>query len=293
MSKFYHGIIVLWVCICDIFKAWKLIYFHGQKREYEIIQTAHRLEKGLTYEHPKEKWGWEKAVRLSKCLSKVSKSSFASITGSSVLAAYLRNKIETGDKEEKQKAEKMLERGCYAINQERGGVFEVSKEGVLLNEAEIETCERMFKTRHSARDFADGLVSSEVIAKAVKLALLSPSACNRQPTHVYVSEIGGAQSIYLTGDIRAFGVTEFYDWMVSTSIFAGYLQLALHLYGIGSCIIRKQLYGNKLKEIYRRLNIPQEEKIIIELKIGYYKESFRAAVSNRMNADDIIRYEKV
>ena len=87
-------------------------------------------------------------------------------------------------------------------------------------------------------------------------------------------------------------MSDFNDWFVSPSIFAGYLSLSLHLYGIGSCIYRKQLYGHRPynEEMRKKCNIPSDEMIVLELQIGYYKNEFKVAVSNRHNADDITKY---
>ena len=41
----------------------------GQSEIYEIMQLAHRLEKGLINQNPKPMWGWEKAERLCVLLS--------------------------------------------------------------------------------------------------------------------------------------------------------------------------------------------------------------------------------
>ena len=98
--------------------------------------------------------------------------------------------------------------------------------------------------------------------------------------------------LIITGDIRAFTTGELLDWIVSPSIFVGYLTLALHSLGVGSCVIRKDLvkqsqYNDTLKEV---AGIGESERIILEMFIGYYKDAFVAPVSNRANANDIIRF---
>ena len=107
-----------------------------------------------------------------------------------------------------------------------------------------EAVEQLFNTRHSCRDYEERLVSKDDINAAIQLALKCPSACNRQMTNCYVYQSKELQTIILTSNIQAYELGEFNDWFVSPSIFAGYLSLSLHLYGIGSCVYRKQLYGH-------------------------------------------------
>lgn len=156
----------------------------------------------------------------------------------------------------------------------------------------MSACEKLFNTRHSVRDFTNEKVKKEDLVAAIQLALRAPSACNRQPTRIYVYQDGEQQSLFLTSNVMAFSASEFHDWIVSTSIFAGYLSLTLHLLGIGSCIFRKPLFGTPsfMKDIKRKCTIPNNEKIILEMKVGYYKDIFNVAVSNRRNALDIISF---
>lgn len=288
LSKWYNDTKNLILCISEVIRCWSMLFSKGQKSEYEILQTAHRLEKGLTNEHQKSRWGWEKAYRLAELIKKEPEGSFAKITGSSVLMAYLQNKNNSLDEKDRLNATKLYESFHEELfNRKYGGVYKTYIKDVCFNDAERIICERLFQTRHSARDFSRKMVKKEDLEKAIQLALRAPSACNRQPTKVYVFQEGSEQSLFLTCDIRAFCIDEFYDWIVSTSIFAGFLSLTLHLYGIGVCITRKSLYTN-LKQLKLKLGVPKDEKIIIELKFGYYKDGFLTAVSNRLDASKII-----
>lgn len=285
-SKWYKNFKVLMLSISELVKNWYLLNAKGQKTEYEILQTAHRLEKGLTNDNPKTFWGWGKALRLAFLL-KDCDNTFASATGSAVLHAYLEIKKRSQDGQERQKAMSLEKKFSLQQSDKNGGVIEVRKECVLFDDAEIKVCERLFYSRHSVRDFIKADVKKEDIYAAIQLAQRAPSACNRQSTKVYVLQENDMQSIILTCDVQAFCVGEFNDWIVSTSIYAGYLSLALHLYGIGSCIIRKPLYM-KLNSLRAKLGIPNNEKIVIELRFGYYKDAFKVAVSNRMSPVDVI-----
>ena len=270
-------------------KAYRLVQ-KGQHPKFEILQTAHRLEKGLLTENPKPLWGWEKAERIASLL-KVNDDEFSNRTGRGVLKAYIESKRQSDNIKERERAMKFLEK-YPEIEQEdtSGGALLLKRDDITIKDKEA--VERLFNTRHSCRDYEERLVSKDDINAAISLALKCPSACNRQVTNCYVYQSKELQTIILTANIRAYETSEFNDWFVSPSIFAGYLSLSLHLYGIGSCVYRKQLYGHHRynEEMKKKCNIPDDEMIVLELRFGYYKDEFKVAVSNRHNADDITKY---
>lgn len=259
----------------------------GQLPRYEILQLSHRLEKGMLNKSPKPMWGWEKARRLAVLLQ-TNKDSFSTETGKGVLGAFINYKLKYSNSEEGNMAERFIMK--YGSMQKQGGRKAILLPNIIFeNKEEIE---KFFLTRHSVRDYSDKRVAKEDLDAAISLALSCPSACNRQPTKCYVYQSDEQQVILLTVNIRAYDSSEFNDWFVSPSIFAAYLSLTMHLYGIGSCICRKQLYGNHPynSKMRKLCAIPDEEMIIIELKFGYYKENFEVACSNRTTAEDITSY---
>ena len=80
----------------------------GQHPRYEILQLAHRLEKGLLNENPKPMWGWEKAERIATLL-KVNDDEFSKRTGRGVLKAYIEAKKNSENTKERERASKFLE----------------------------------------------------------------------------------------------------------------------------------------------------------------------------------------
>lgn len=292
MKHFYWKLKILLESIKYAIHSWKLTT-KGQLPEFEILQIAHRLEKGLTQSSPKPLWGWEKAKRLAYLLN-LCEDGFAKNTGEAVLASYLNSKKERKDAKELEllTAYESKFGRVNAKNNKLGGASSVSKEELSFDDKEIETIRRLFVTRHSIRAFSEKEVSKNDLMKAIELTMRAPSACNRQTTHLYVFNMDNQQSIILTGNIRAFTPDEFNDWVVSTSIYAGFLTLALHLYGIGSCIMRKQQYGRPSfnEMIRRKCSIPEEEMIVLEIRYGYYKDYNRVAVSNRRSGDEIVTF---
>lgn len=105
LSRLLKNMGILYYCTLDNIRIWLLLVRKGQKREYDILQTAHRLEKGLLNENPKSLWGWDKANMLAMMLKEEDEGSFSAVTGKAVLAAYLENKQNSSEAEEKRRAE--------------------------------------------------------------------------------------------------------------------------------------------------------------------------------------------
>lgn len=281
----------------------------GQGGGDQILQLSHRLEKGMTISRPKSMWGWEKANELAALVeANEGREEFACRVGKGVLFAFIGIKKQTGDPEEIRCAEELeahlAEKGITAENAAAGGFAQICSEDILLSADELAAAEKLFAARHSVRDFAGTEVPRETILRAAQMANRCPSACNRQPYHVYVvdaedragagfrNEFNADKFVLVTGRISAFKLSEMNDWIVSASIFAGYLSLALHAYGVGSCVMRKDLvrdtkYNRKMRDL---CNIPENEQIVLELAIGNYRDDFRAAVSCRTEPDNLIDF---
>lgn len=269
----------------------------GQSEVYEIMQLAHRLEKGLVNQNPKPMWGWEKAERLCFLLS-TNKESISYETGLSVINKYIENKHRIPT--EKKIADKLKNKYNIQDSSTPGGAYILSKPLLSSNDKRI--FENIIKSRHSTRNFDTKDLDMSKVDEAISLALYCPSACNRQPYNIYVvsdekrKHIGvkdeSAASIYVTGVIDAYTMAEMLDWIVSPSIFVGYLTLSLHIQGIGSCIYRKDLVCDTEynKQVKKLCDIPDNEQIILEIRIGNYPERVNVAVSNRFSFKQIIHY---
>lgn len=291
MRKFLGSLKILYYALKYAVSSWNLT-MKGQKPQYEILMLSHKLEKGMLNSTPKPMWGWDKARRLND-LIKGNNDSFINITGKSVLSAYLNQKSQSSDVRDREKA--ALYPNELSFDSKLGGARIINKTDVATSEEEKKLIERFFNSRHSVRDYSDEKVKKEDINAAISLAMRCPSACNRQPTKCYVCQSDDQQTIIITVNVRAFNCSEFNDWFVSPSIFAAYLSLTLHLYGIGCCIYRKQLYGNDPynKKMKTLCAIPNDEMIVLELKFGYYKDNFGIACSNRANCGDITTFVSI
>lgn len=153
-------------------------------------------------------------------------------------------------------------------------------------------------------------VPKDLIVKAIKLAKQCPSACNRQATRLYVvnhkkkkifsewlSGTGGfdeeiKEFILVCAKTSAYMPQEYQQYEVSTGIFVGYLTLALQAYGIGSCVIQRDVLNTKAwRKIANKLNIPYDEQIVCILGCGIQDTSYPVPISHRFDVDEIAKFQ--
>lgn len=280
--------------------------------EAKILRQTHIIEKGMSLPHPREKFGVQKAMELLNFIEEFVecgyniKESAPVMNALGVLRAYLTYHEERGFKPE-EVLKKFEKYSMYLLEKEQYGIVEVNK-------AEMEkkvhgSFPDFFMSRHSVRQFSDRTIDIEDIEKAVKLAMKAPSACNRQSCKAYFykdkdvnKELGNmiAGNTGFDGEVQNYVVvtsdmSAFYDPFernqvyVDGGIFTMALVEALHYYGIASCILQNGEYKErnlKFKQICK--NIPENEKIILFIAIGYYKDDFTYAVSHRKNLGDVL-----
>lgn len=282
--------------------------------EANIIRQLHGIEKGLCLENPRLGFGFTKVQKLfahiESYMALDAQDRFCLYMARDALQAYMdfhKDKNFTnadvekiGQKLEWLKAQLHDRDGLY------GGTLTLKKDEITCSTDQIE---KLFRTRHSIRAFSGEPVSQEEIKKAIALAQLCPSACNRQCARVYFVDkqkymtemntdlqgIGGfADDAYgfllVTGRKSAYNLDERNQYLVSASIFAGYLSLALHTYGIASCVVQRSVSPNVRWEKFKKTNaIAEDEQIVLMLAIGKYKEETRVPISKRFPVDRIYK----
>lgn len=281
-----------------------------------IIKSCHSIEKGLSLKEPRPGFGEQKIENIlsliegyQRCGYDMNHLSIKMAFG--VLKEYMTYQqsvcqINSGLES---KIDKLLQKNCFNTNEKTGGTRHINKiEVTQINKDEFE---RVVFTRHSLRNYSDEEVCVEALKEAVRFALQAPSACNRQPSRVYIIDksqrdtiiqylrgVGGFENsadkyLIVTSDISAYSLEETNQWIVSTGIFVGYLSLALHACGIGACIVQRQLQATKEnKRFAEYFNIPEEEQIICVVCVGKYPEEFNVPVSIRYKVEDIINERK-
>ena len=169
----------------------------------------------------------------------------------------------------------------------------------------------MLKSRHSVRDFSSRKIKDEDIEKCIEMALLTPTACNRQMVHIryienddkknLIKKVGMGFSGFELDNTNIFLIS--FDmnfacfigernqgWFNSGLVSMNFVN-ALHSLGIGSCFVQ---FGNSFKEeefVKKELGIPYNERIAVIVAAGYYKENNKVLRSPRKKINDV--YEKI
>lgn len=296
------------------FRVAKAKEFQTSRLEADIIRNVHSIEKGLSIENPRKGFGALKIKALFSLISKYLELENENIDcvyfAKDALAAYLsyhdvQNYCDDNIKEIQLKYEELIKM-LPQQDEVFGGVEIISKSDFDFSISEVE---KLFSTRHSVREFSGEGVEDELIKKAIKLAQRCPSACNRQGVRVYsltskklvevfstaLDGIGGFvenadKFLLITGKLSAYSIDEKNQYIVSASIFAGYLSLTLHAYGIANCLIQRPLTPVKIwDEACEKLSIPKDEHLCMFIALGKYKETTKVPVSKRFDVEKIYK----
>ena len=100
--------------------------------------------------------------------------------------------------------------------------------------------------------------------------------------------------ILVTAKESCYLIDEQYQYVVSSSILAGYLSLALEATGIGACVIQRPvIYSKEWNRIRTELKIPGDEQIICILGCGMPESEYRVPLSYRLPVEDIAVFHRI
>lgn len=164
------------------------------------------------------------------------------------------------------------------------------------------------EARRSVRDFLPDPVPEAVLREAIRIAQLSPSACNRQPWRVYlVTDAERKQQLlsYQNGN-RGFGhlaphiaivtadeqcffdASERHEPYVDGGLFSMSFILALSAEGVGSCCLNWCVPPVKDKSVHRLFDLPASQRIVMLIAIGYAPEECMVPRSPRRDSNAVL-----
>jgi nitroreductase len=279
-----------------------------------LIRNTHSIEKGLSIENPRLGFGKNKISNIKKSILELAiyKTTFYDeviAMGLHALSDYYNYHIENNytDKYIEDLGFFIRNYDSLSIEAKSGGVIELSKKELSFNIPDIE---KFLLSRHSIRDFSPTPVDNNLLHKAIILAQSAPSACNRQGVRAYV--IGDSQKprmikwlegigefynndgisyILITAKRGMYNLLEINQYIVSASIFSGFLALTLHLYGLGACIIQREVVWSKeWNSIRKEWDIPFDEQSVCVICTGSMKEKMKIPVSHRFQNTEIVKF---
>jgi len=162
-------------------------------------------------------------------------------------------------------------------------------------------------SRRSVREFTSEPVLNEDIERAVQIAQLAPSVCNRQAPRVHLFEdakiIRAAvdlqrgfrgykmppKLLLVTCDLTAFlSPNERNQGYIDGGLFMMSLLLGLRQVGLGSCSLNTAMNPDREEAIREILKIPETEIFISFVAVGHYDPAVLTPISIRLPVSEVL-----
>jgi nitroreductase len=266
------------------------------KLSSELTFQFHKLEKGLCIGGPKRFFGRDPVIATCRLVERWHRAGLPSgdpvfVGAIETLRAYRRRLAETPPPPAEAGAiYRMLDR-CMALAPEAPQLstplpYRQSEPGTA------DVFDRLCMDRRSVRAYRADEVPMQLLNEAIEVAQFSPSACNRQPWHVHIyrdpSRIKAMLELQngnagfghtlttlcvITADANAFfDASERNEQFIDAGLFTMSLVLSLQARGLASCCLNWCVTPDKDREAHRRGDIPEDQKIIMYLAVGYAAE---------------------
>ena len=282
------------------------------KIEYDMLLEIHKLEKGFAVTQKLRPFGIDKVKRIISDIIVYEENefekSFSYELSYSALFEYKKFYEEHNWLEEKEyKMVNDFLKGKTLPNNVPAGAYDLKKESII-DDAMIDY-DKFVSSRKSVRNYSNIKLKKSDIEKAVKIAIKSPSACNRQMCKIYycnsdsskkviekyaqglgLFELDNANYFVITFDVNAnYFIGERNQGWFNSGLFTMNFINALHSLGIGTCCIQ---FGNPFKEekiIKKELKIKESERVAVIVTAGYYDDISRIPYSTRKPLEEIYR----
>ncbi|NJO18402.1 MAG: nitroreductase family protein [Thioploca sp.] len=269
-------------------------------RNYKQVMYYHTLEKSFSFKKRKPNWGWEKVSNLLNLLN-IAKQSGSIGYHDKASKQILEKFIELPENinlEQSQRLKKELEQFDFNSNDIHGAMeYSLSD----FNKGQLDKPEDFFLTRYSLREFKEQIVEDEIIHRAVRLAMKTPSVCNRQAWHIYHTGNSDVKNrvldyqhgnkpfgknipnlLVVTTDLKAFfSSPERYQHWIDGGLLSMSLMYAFHSLGIATCALNWSQSPKNDKLLRKAVNIKPNHTIIMIIAIGYPNENNKVCISAR------------
>lgn len=166
-----------------------------------------------------------------------------------------------------------------------------------------------FQSRRSIRQFSRDPVSREDIEWAAEAAMQAPAVCNRQfsKLRVFMEATEVAEILDIQGGARGFrdevsavaivttSATSYWNvgqrnqgW-VDGGLYAMSFILGLHARGLGSIALNWSKSPKKDQELRNKIDLPEDEMVIMLIGFGNLKEHYRVASSTRVPLSESLK----
>jgi nitroreductase len=274
-----------------------------------LRRNTHRLEKGLIMKPRREIFAEDfivetvKVYDLATSIDSLNPNELKWVTD--VLSEYF-NVVK--DTEIIANARALFNKCLKGIEQEKSFI-PYSFDSLPKNPIEFEDLHKLFIKRRSVRWYQNKTVPAELIEKAVNIATLAPSACNRQPYNFHVSHskekvleiakcAGGTPGwaenipciIVIVGDLSAYpSERDRHLIYIDGSLAAMQLMLAFETLGLSSCAINWPDIESAEGKMEKLLSLMPYERPIMLLSVGYAEAKGGIPYSQKKNAQVLIK----
>lgn len=166
------------------------------------------------------------------------------------------------------------------------------------------------RRRRSVRFYDGRRVPRDLLDRAIGIAALSPSACNRQPFEFRifdtiesagkVSRLAGGTAgfsdqipclVVIVGRLRAYSYTrDRHAIYVDGGLAAMSLMYALETLGLASCPINWPDVRERELAMARTLNLRPDERVVMLISVGYPRADAMVAASRKLSLDVLRSY---
>lgn len=281
---------------------------------YKVIRDTHRVEKGLSMKDRRDVFAegyikdlveaLDQYVREAESIDRQVQWSF------DVLHKYF-DVVEKTDIITQ--AESQFQETVEQVDYEPGDKNPTLRDEIEVAPTSYGSLKKLAEQRRSTRWFEQRPVPEEKLDKALEIASLSPSACNRQPYEfkIYTGEDAiqdilslplGVQGYkenipalaVLVGKQRAyFDERDKNIIYIDTSLAAMSFQFALETLGLASTCINWPVVPENKRDIREKIPMSPDEQIIMLMAIGYPDEEGMIPYSEKKPLDKIRSYDNV
>lgn len=270
------------------------------------LLLSHSLEKGMSLNAPRDRFGEEKVRELLNILENLETGFEYNVSMSILQEFFSTHKHKDSVFGELEKTFMQI-RERHAFQELPAGVDYVGREA-LLEQLKIDFA-GFARSRHDIRKTTSQTIRRRDIENAIRIASSAPSACNRQPVKVYYSldkeksqrlgeivsgnksfcrDMANYCAIVVDNSYFASRPDEFRQSYLNAGIFLTYFTLALHSLSIGSCIMQfTGLVENADQRSRRLLKLRENEQVVAVVGYGYYPKVIKYSKAARRDINEL------
>jgi nitroreductase len=280
-----------------------------------VTMAYHQIEKGLSLPEPRHFFGQEPLRKLFALLDRFGatyKDCQATAAALHALQTYVDWHRQRGlsapiVEDTSVRLQGLQQRLRLAPGDEHDAVLWVEQPPLPMDPT---LRERFLAGRRSIRDYAAQDVALPLIEEAVRLALFSPSVCNRQAWQVRCLHDPEtiARALRHQNGNRGFGHTvnrllivtaklgafvyagERNQAWIDGGLFSMSLMLALHSQGLASCPLNWNHEAPSDRAFRQEFDVPDDEVVIMFIAVGHYKTGYSICASPRLPVSSVLKF---